>query len=144
MLETRLRRLPGVLRAEANPLTGNLLLCFDPRQTTQAALLAALAKRGMGAHAAGALSQGANGSPGLSPWVRAGVRGLVGHALVDAAFYALVFAEPFGLPLAALAALHLGIDTVAWGTALLPLLAGQAHGQTDGGALSTVCLTPVA
>ncbi len=32
-LEEPLRRLPGVSRVEANPLTGTVLLCFDPTQT---------------------------------------------------------------------------------------------------------------
>jgi uncharacterized membrane protein YbaN (DUF454 family) len=35
-------RLPGVTRAEANPLTGNLLILFDPDQTQVQALLGAL------------------------------------------------------------------------------------------------------
>jgi uncharacterized membrane protein YbaN (DUF454 family) len=37
-----LRRLLGVTHAEASPLTGNVLLLFDPRQTTARALLEAL------------------------------------------------------------------------------------------------------
>jgi uncharacterized membrane protein YbaN (DUF454 family) len=37
-----LRRLPGVTHAEANPLTGNVLLLFEPRQTSARALLEAL------------------------------------------------------------------------------------------------------
>jgi uncharacterized membrane protein YbaN (DUF454 family) len=37
-----LRRLPGVTHAEANPLTGNVLLLFEPRQTSAQALLEAL------------------------------------------------------------------------------------------------------
>jgi uncharacterized membrane protein YbaN (DUF454 family) len=41
-LAAGLRRLPGVIGAEANPLTGNVLIRFEPRQTSAAALLAAL------------------------------------------------------------------------------------------------------
>src|SRR5262245_28000139 len=37
-----LRRLPGVTHVEANPLTGNALLLFEPRQTSAQALLDAL------------------------------------------------------------------------------------------------------
>src|SRR5437764_145137 len=72
LLEARLCRLPGVRRAEANPLTRNLLLCFDPQQTTQETLLAALAEMAVDAPAADA--QGVHDSPDLGPWVRAGFR----------------------------------------------------------------------
>jgi hypothetical protein len=41
-VEQHLRRLPGVRRVAANPLTGNVLISFDPRTTSEAALLAAL------------------------------------------------------------------------------------------------------
>jgi uncharacterized protein len=41
-LVASLRRLPGVTHAEANPLTGNALLLFEPRQTSAQALLEAL------------------------------------------------------------------------------------------------------
>jgi uncharacterized membrane protein YbaN (DUF454 family) len=37
-----LRRFPGVTHAEANPLTGNVLILFEPRQTSARALLEAL------------------------------------------------------------------------------------------------------
>jgi len=37
-----LGRLPGVTNSEANPLTGNVLIRYDPQQTQSAALLAAL------------------------------------------------------------------------------------------------------
>jgi uncharacterized membrane protein YbaN (DUF454 family) len=36
------RRLPGVTRAEANPVTRNVLILFEPRETSVAALLQAL------------------------------------------------------------------------------------------------------
>ena len=41
-LEARLRRTPGVRGAEANPLTGNVLIRFDPAATDARALLAAV------------------------------------------------------------------------------------------------------
>jgi uncharacterized membrane protein YbaN (DUF454 family) len=41
-LAAALRGLPGVSHAEANPLTGNALLLFEPRQTSAQALLEAL------------------------------------------------------------------------------------------------------
>jgi hypothetical protein len=46
-------------------------------------------------------------------------------------FYAVVFAEPFGLPLAGLGVLHLGLDVAVWTAALAPALkevAGQQPG----------------
>jgi uncharacterized membrane protein YbaN (DUF454 family) len=41
-LAAQVHRLPGVVRAEANPRTGNLLILFEPRQTSVQALLDAL------------------------------------------------------------------------------------------------------
>jgi uncharacterized membrane protein YbaN (DUF454 family) len=41
-LAAALRGLPGVTHAEANPLTGNVLLLFEPQQTSAATLLEAL------------------------------------------------------------------------------------------------------
>ncbi len=41
-LEARLRSLPGVERAQANPLTRNVLLTYDPHQTDQEAIVAAV------------------------------------------------------------------------------------------------------
>ena len=41
-IEQRLRRVPGVQRVQANSLTRNVLLCFDPQQVNEKTLLAAL------------------------------------------------------------------------------------------------------
>jgi uncharacterized membrane protein YbaN (DUF454 family) len=41
-IATAVRRLPGVIDVEANPLTGNVLIRFEPRQTGVAALFEAL------------------------------------------------------------------------------------------------------
>jgi len=41
-LEARLRRVPGVRRAEANPVTRNVLVVFDPARTNSETVLAAL------------------------------------------------------------------------------------------------------
>jgi cation-transporting ATPase I len=41
-LEQRIRKLPGVRRVEANALTGNVLIGFDPQSTNENALVAAL------------------------------------------------------------------------------------------------------
>ncbi len=45
-VELRLRRLPGVRRVQANPLTGNVVIGFDPRTTSEGILLSALAPNG--------------------------------------------------------------------------------------------------
>ena len=41
-LKQRIRKLPGVRRVEANALTSNILIGFDPQTTNDKALLAAL------------------------------------------------------------------------------------------------------
>jgi hypothetical protein len=41
LLEDRLRRVRGVRTVQANPLTGNVLIHFDPRATDFSALMAA-------------------------------------------------------------------------------------------------------
>src|ERR687888_525632 len=40
VVEARLRQLPGVHSAQANPLTGNVLIHFDPTTTDERILLA--------------------------------------------------------------------------------------------------------
>jgi hypothetical protein len=142
-LEQALALVPGVRSAQANPLTGNVLICFDPRQVPEGLLRVALdaavralrAAQGVeGAGEAPGASPGGGGALGQGALLRAGLRGLLGHALVDALFYAVTFSRPFGLPLAPLGALHLGLDVLVWGVALAPLLEtarqapeGRAH-----------------
>jgi hypothetical protein len=142
-VEADLRRLAGVRAVQINPLTGNALLRFDPRATSARALLAgaaAVARQLHRARQAADRAGPAAGAAGVTrgDLARAGLRGLLGHALVDTAFYAIAFAEPFGLPLAGLGVLHLGFDVVAWTVALAPLLgaAGLARagaGRASGG-----------
>jgi hypothetical protein len=127
--EAGLRRLPGVRDVQASPLTGNVLVHFDPRATTAQALVAAAG--GLGPGPGGAAERAREGPSGGSAALRAGLTGLLGHALVDTVFYAVVFAEPFGLPLAGLGVLHLGLDVLAWTVALVPLL-GWAASALDG------------
>jgi hypothetical protein len=128
-IEDQLRAVPGVEAVQANALTGNVLVHFDPQTITGAALLAALA-----GPEAGPAAPPQNGAGALrSRALRCGVRGLVGHALVDTLLFTLAFAEPFGLPLASLAKLHLGLDAVVWTVSLAPLLEGEAEaGHRDG------------
>ena len=136
-IEAALRRLPGVRSVQTNPLTGNVLIHFDPERMTGQTLLAAtgdLAQR-LGAAPrpaeADGCGKGAAGEGKGKRLVRAGLRGVLGHALVDTVFYALVFAEPFGLPLAGLGALHAGFDVLAWTATLVPVLQELAPGRAE-------------
>jgi hypothetical protein len=133
-IESDLRRLEGVEDVQANPLTGNVLVRFDPRLTTDREVLATVeaASRALAPSPPPAV-----GGSDLNGRVllRAGMYGVLGHALVDAVFYTVVFAEPFGLPLAGLGALHLGFDVLAWSAALVPVLeAATQPGGTAGAA----------
>src|SRR5206468_2879347 len=47
-VEAQVRHVPGVRGVEANPLTGNVLVRFDPRATTARAILDALGTPGPG------------------------------------------------------------------------------------------------
>jgi hypothetical protein len=119
-VEAELRRLPGVRDVRADARTGNVLVHFDPRQTSATELLSAagrLAPEPPPRDPDAGLNHAGAGAAG-----RAVVRGLVGHALVDTAIYAVTFSQPFGLPLAPLGALHLGLDVLVWTAALAPLL----------------------
>jgi copper chaperone CopZ len=123
-IETCLGRVRGVRHVKANSLTGNVLVRFDPQSTTSEAVLAALARL------EGRLSarrRKADAQAFRAKALRCGVRGLVGHAVVDTVLYTLSFAEPFGLPLATLAKLHLGLDILVWGAALTPLLEDETE-----------------
>ena len=138
-LEAELRRARGVRSVQANPLTGNVLIHFDPQATTPEALLGVAARLRNGWPARG---EGGRRGGRRRDLLRAGLRGLLGHALVDTLIYTVTFTQPFGLPLAGLGALHLGLDVVAWGVALAPVLgpgeaapagAGRRGGPDAGG-----------
>jgi hypothetical protein len=107
-----------------NPLTGNALIHFDPQATTGPALVAAVRALGQDSFAERppTLPPQPPQNPGRNKYLRAGLRGLLGHALVDTVFYAVTFSQPFGLPLAGLGVLHLWLDVVVWSVALAPLL----------------------
>jgi hypothetical protein len=110
-VEARLRWVPGVAAVEANPLTRNVLIRFDPCMTDAPSLLAALQPPQPAPPEARGLS--------ASPLLRAGVRGMLGHAAVDALWFGAGFlGKSFGLPLSALGPLHLLLDVVVWGAAL--------------------------
>jgi hypothetical protein len=114
-IETRVRQLPGVDAARANPLTGNVLIRFDPRVTGPQPLLEALRPQPGPDGAGGELGRGFS----ATPFLRVGVRGLLGHAAVDALWFGAGFlGRSVGLPLAGLGPLHLLMDVVVWGAAL--------------------------
>ena len=126
-VETRLVRVRGVRSVQANPLTGNVLIRFDPRKTDGKTLLAEfqeawdgmLARRRRSPAGEGVRRSVQGQGPSASPWLRVGVRGLLGHAAVDSLWFGAGFlGEAFGLPLAGLGPLHLLMDITVWGMAL--------------------------
>jgi hypothetical protein len=125
-VEGRLRQVRGVEAVEVNPLTGNVLIRFDPRSTGLPSLLAVLQPRPESgppeaAVIAGGVPPRADHGPGLSasPLLRFGVRGFLGHAAVDAFWFGAGYlGRRLGLPLSGLGPLHVLLDVVVWGTAL--------------------------
>src|SRR5579872_5333146 len=133
-LEARLARAPGVTSVQANPLTGNVLIRCDPRSGDDNTILAALqvaceeisaapsqlaeprAKAGVVLNTGHPAEGRGRSEPSL---VRAGVRGVLGHAAVDSAWFAAGYlGSSLGLPLAGLGPLHVLLDAVLWGWAL--------------------------
>ena len=64
-LEARLRRIKGVLGARANPLTGNVLIRFDPAATDEGSVLASLEE--LGPELGGLPEDGPEPPPAQSP-----------------------------------------------------------------------------
>jgi hypothetical protein len=133
-IENRLRRVNGVEDVQANPLTRNALIRFDRRTTDEKTLLVELqeawsglltaqlpvAVPGFEAPARNDRSQTVEGrGPSTSRFIGVGVRGLLGHAVVDSLWFAAGFlGEAIGLPLAGLGPLHVLLDIAVWVTAL--------------------------
>jgi hypothetical protein len=144
-IEAQLRQVPGVEAVQANPLTGNVLIHFNPRATSAQAILATAGALDGEQQADDISWREETPSPASSTrggrWLRAGLRGLLGHALVDTAFYTITFAEPFGLPLAGLGVLHLGLDVLVWTAVLAPLLPSHTPHSilSKSGNLDTIC-----
>jgi hypothetical protein len=116
-IEAQLLLTPGVDAVKANALTGNVLIHFNPRRTNASALVASLPKPPEPEPDSG-IEAVAPSLPAL-PLVRAGVRGVLGHAVVDAAWFGASFlGRRFGLPLVTwLGPLHVLADLVVWGAA---------------------------
>jgi cation-transporting P-type ATPase I len=74
-LEQRVRKLPGVRRVEANSLTGNILIGFDPQTTNESAILSAL-------NTADWETNGQTEDKPLPPVIHEGVSGSMHHARI--------------------------------------------------------------
>jgi cation transport ATPase len=136
-IEMRLRRLAGVKDVEANRLTHNVLIHFDPRATEERRLLEDL-PRACGDLLTNDAAKSAERRKGArSAWLRVGVRGLLGHAAVDSLWFTAGFiGQSFGLPLAAaLGPLHVLADVAVWGLALRSGLTGGSPAAGNGARL---------
>lgn len=113
-IEDHLRRVDGVQRVQANPLTRNILVRFDPRSTEKSMLLEKLGGE-LTLYATGedrAIFSPRVPHPSL---VKVGVRGLLGHAIVDSLWLGAGFlGKAVGLPLAMLGPLHILMDIGVW------------------------------
>jgi copper chaperone CopZ len=117
LIEARLRQVPGVQEAKANPLTGNVLVHFDSRSVGAAVVLAAL--RPWSEPKSDSEGENTGRETPLTPLLRVGVRGLLGHAVVDTFWFGAGFlGKTVGLPLAWLGPLHVLMDMAVWGLAL--------------------------
>jgi hypothetical protein len=128
-IETELGRVRGVASVHANSLTGNVLIHFD-RQTTEVnrllgdlqeawdRLVAVPAPRSK--LPPGNLHRPPEGrGRAAASLLRVGVRGFLGHAVVDSLWFAAGFlGRRFGLPLTGLGPLHVLVDVAVWGFAL--------------------------
>ncbi len=119
-IEDRLRRINGVKTVQANPLTRNVLIHFDLLVTNVDTLLAKLNKavdelsndEGYVPADESRSDPPANAGRSL---LRVGVRGLLGHAVVDSIWFGAGFlGSAMGLPLAGLGPLHVLMDVSVW------------------------------
>jgi hypothetical protein len=128
-IEARLRDVRGVEAAHANPLTGNVLVLFDPRAARSEEILAALCRR----PERNREERGSGRRLSARSLLRVGVRGLLGHAVVDALWFGAGFlGQSLGLPLAGLGPLHLLMDVAVWGAALASADAGPTAAPGGG------------
>jgi hypothetical protein len=123
-LHRHLVDVPGVSYVQANALTQNVLIGYDSRHLSRQRLLIhirrLLCRFGLLPHAVLAPPAKSDGGRFQTPpsWMRVGLRGLLGHAIVDAFWFGTGLAgSVLGLPLAWLGPLHLVTDIVVWGFA---------------------------
>jgi hypothetical protein len=120
LIENRLGRINGVESVEANPLTRNILVHFDPLVMDADVLVAKINvvvvelpdDEGSVSADECCSDQPANAGRSL---LRVGVRGLLGHAVVDSLWFGAGFlGSAMGLPLAGLGPLHVLMDVAVW------------------------------
>lgn len=121
-IEPWLRQLPAVESVQANRLTGNVLIRFDPQRIETAALLAMLQQP----PEPELVPQEEPELVSSSTLLKVGMRGVLGHAMVDALWFGAGYlGKRMGLPLAGLGPLHVLLDFVVWGAALTSAKGGQ-------------------
>lgn len=117
-IESHLRRIDGVQSVQANPLTRNILVRFDHRSTEKSKLLEKLGEE-LRLYAAGEESAAFSPRTPRPALLKVGVRGLLGHAIVDSVWFGAGFlGKAVGLPLAMLGPLHVLMDISVWALAL--------------------------
>ncbi len=128
-LEAQLSSVNGVKRVQANPLTGNVLVCFDSRIVGMPAILAALRQQPEPGSEMAAMVPARITSATI---LRVGIRGFLGHAMVDSLWFGAGFlGRRLGLPLAAsLGPLHVLMDVLVWSAVL-----ASTNGKNTVGAL---------
>jgi hypothetical protein len=147
-IEDRVHRVQGVESVQANPLTGNALIFFDCRTTREVTVMVELQAAWDSWRAEQECMQPPRSktpprtdilppvecpSQAASSWIRVGVRGLLGHAIVDSLWFAAGFVgNSFGLPLAGLGPLHILMDLAVWGIALSSGTRSSAPRQESG------------
>ncbi len=119
-LENHLRRIRGVESVQANPRTGNVLIHFDRRVGDETALLSELREVWTSFSEREAVAAPHSSLPTPhSSILRVGIRGLLGHAVVDSLWFGAGFlGQSLGLPLAGLGPLHVLMDIAVWTMAL--------------------------
>lgn len=115
-IEKRFRQIKGIESVRVNPRTENVLIHFDCRTIKENRLLRELdmAWDECAEHPIIDPPPSSFFAP-HSPVIRAGVRGLLGHAVVDSLWFSAGFlGQSIGLPLAWLGPLHLLMDLAVW------------------------------
>ena len=112
-LQQKLSELHGISSVRLSPLTGNLLVQFDARVLREESILTVLQRQSEPEQNGVREQTGPDFS--TAPLIRVGVRGLLGHACVDALWFGAGFlGKRLGLPLAGLGPLHLLLDVFVW------------------------------
>jgi hypothetical protein len=120
---TRVRSLNRVKEVQANPLTGNVLIRFDPRLSADRLLSELRSLPASRATPTNDSTLDADGGSGTAVVAEAAVKGTFGHVAVDVGFYTVTAAgTALGFTwLAPLAAVHLVLDVLVWGAVLHPV-----------------------